>query len=623
MIAAGLPVGAGTDATRVSCYNPWVALSWLTTGRTVGGVRHRTPDQLLDREAALRLYTEGSAWFSGEEDVKGRLAVGRLGDFAVLDRDYFAVPDAEISHVESVLTVVGGRVVHAVGTYEGLAAPLPPHNPLWSPDARFGGYQRRRYRQVPPWPTRGRRSPATSGSRTPRPPGPAVSRTACERRGDVRPPHLAPARRRAARSRRRPAVMSASVVPADVLARPVRGRAEAHTSKRHGVGFWLVALAFLTGMAFSTAPTPLYPLYQQRDGFSVFTVTVVFAVYAVGVVVSLLAAGHLSDRIGRKRVLLPALGVEAFAAVVFLVQPSLPVLLVARLVTGLGVGLITSTATAYLHELHATYRPEAGPGRFEVVSTVANIGGLGGGPLIAGVLAAFVPMPLEVPYVVFLVLLLLSMVGVAAAPATVELSGGRSGFLARGSRDPRTADGAFWRAAGGAFAAFAIFGIFTSVAPGFVAGTLHQPSRLLAGIAVFLVFGAAALAQTATSSVGPGARLAMGLGAEITGVAVLLVGMLTVSFAAFLTGGVIAGAGAGVLFKSAIGQVAASTSAESRSGALSRLFLVAYLGLIVPALATGVAVLFVPAKVALLWFAVGLAALVAVLAVTGTRAARR
>lgn len=143
MLAAGLPVGAGTDATRVSSYNPWVSLSWLVTGRTVGGVRYRTPNQLLARETALRLYTEGSAWFSGEQEDKGRISVGRLADFAILDRDYFAVPDREIAHIESVLTVVGGRVVHAVGIYEGIAAPLPPHNPAWSPDAHFHGYQRR------------------------------------------------------------------------------------------------------------------------------------------------------------------------------------------------------------------------------------------------------------------------------------------------------------------------------------------------------------------------------------------------------------------------------------------------------------------------------------------------
>ena len=142
MLSAGIPVGAGTDATRASSYNPWLSLWWLVTGRTVGGVPLRTPDQLLDRETALRLYTEGSAWFSSEDGTKGRISPGQLADLAILDRDYFTVPDDEISRIESVLTVVGGRIVHAADTYEGLAAPLPPLEPEWAPHRTYGSYQR-------------------------------------------------------------------------------------------------------------------------------------------------------------------------------------------------------------------------------------------------------------------------------------------------------------------------------------------------------------------------------------------------------------------------------------------------------------------------------------------------
>ena len=161
----------------------------------------------------------------------------------------------------------------------------------------------------------------------------------------------------------------------------------------YDTGFWLIALVFVTGMAFSTVPTPLYPLYQARDGFSTFTVTVVFAVYVIGVLTSLLLAGQVSDLVGRKKVLTVALALELVAAALFLVEPPLPVLLVARLVTGLGVGLLTPTATAYLHDLHEARR-RGGPGqRFEIVSTAANIGGLGVGPLAAGVLAQYLTSP--------------------------------------------------------------------------------------------------------------------------------------------------------------------------------------------------------------------------------------
>src|SRR5579863_434173 len=136
-------------------------------------------------------------------------------------------------------------------------------------------------------------------------------------------------------------------------------------------GFWIAAGAFLTAMAFSTIPTPLYGLYQQRDHFSAFIVTVVFAVYAVGVIPSLLLAGHVSDWVGRRRVLVPALAIEVVAAVLFLVWPALPGIIVARFVSGVGIGMITATATAHLRDLNARSRPGGGTGRFEVVSTAA------------------------------------------------------------------------------------------------------------------------------------------------------------------------------------------------------------------------------------------------------------
>jgi hypothetical protein len=133
MLEMGLPVGGGTDATRVASYDPWVALYWLTTGKTVGGLALYGEDNVLSREDALRVWTHGSAWFSGEADVKGTLAPGRYADLAVLSADYMSVPPEEIRHINAVLTVTGGRVVHGAGDYEGLAPPLPPASPGWSP----------------------------------------------------------------------------------------------------------------------------------------------------------------------------------------------------------------------------------------------------------------------------------------------------------------------------------------------------------------------------------------------------------------------------------------------------------------------------------------------------------
>ena len=140
MLAEGVPVGAGTDATRVASYNPWVALSWLVTGRTVGGLALYGEENLLEREQALRLWTQGSAWFSGDEATKGTLKVGQLADFSILSSDFFRVDDHQIADITSLLTVVGGRIVHSDGDFEGLAAPLPPAMPDWSPVNTFGGY---------------------------------------------------------------------------------------------------------------------------------------------------------------------------------------------------------------------------------------------------------------------------------------------------------------------------------------------------------------------------------------------------------------------------------------------------------------------------------------------------
>jgi predicted amidohydrolase YtcJ len=141
MLRSGLPVGAGTDATRVASYNPWVSLSWLVTGKTVGGLRLSRASQTLDREQALRLWTEANTWFSGEGGKKGQIKVGQLADLAVLSDDYFNVADDRIADITSVLTLLGGRPVHASGDFSNLAPPLPSAMPDWSPVNYYGGYQ--------------------------------------------------------------------------------------------------------------------------------------------------------------------------------------------------------------------------------------------------------------------------------------------------------------------------------------------------------------------------------------------------------------------------------------------------------------------------------------------------
>lgn len=140
MLQAGVPVGAGTDATRVSSYNPWVALYWLSAGKTVGGQQLYDDATKLSRETALELYTKGSAWFSSEQDSKGSIKTGQLADLAVLDADYFDVPEEAIKHIESILTIVGGKIVYSSNEFSHLSPAPIPVLPDWSPVKQFGGY---------------------------------------------------------------------------------------------------------------------------------------------------------------------------------------------------------------------------------------------------------------------------------------------------------------------------------------------------------------------------------------------------------------------------------------------------------------------------------------------------
>jgi predicted amidohydrolase YtcJ len=148
MLQMGIPVGAGTDATRVASYNPWVSLYWLVAGKTVGGTSLYPEANRLDRMEALRRYTRGSAWFSGEEEKKGAIAPGQLADLAVLSADYFSVPEEEIKGIESVLTMVGGKVVYGAAEFTGLAPPPLPVLPDWSPVKAYGGYHQARQHEA-------------------------------------------------------------------------------------------------------------------------------------------------------------------------------------------------------------------------------------------------------------------------------------------------------------------------------------------------------------------------------------------------------------------------------------------------------------------------------------------
>ncbi|MFD7153148.1 MFS transporter [Kribbella sp. NPDC059898] len=372
----------------------------------------------------------------------------------------------------------------------------------------------------------------------------------------------------------------------------------------HAPGFWVIAAAFLTTMAFSTIPTPLYAIYQQRDGFPTYVITVIFASYAVGVMASLYLAGHVSDWLGRRRVALLAVLAEALSAAIFLIWPAVPGLLIARFVCGVGVGVLTATATAHLSELRQIARPGEDPSRSALISSMVNLGGLAFGPLVGGLLAQYVDAPLQRPYEIFLVLLLLSAVGIALVPETVERLEERPAYRPQRVALPSAARPLFFASAIGAFAAFAIFGLFTSLAPTFLAGVLHHTSRLLAGVVTFAVFIAGAGSQVVFARMSRPRQLRLGLVAMSAGLVGVAVGGLLPNLWLFVVGGIVAGAGVGLVFRGAVATAAALADPSSRGEVLAALFLIAYAGLAIPVLAIGLGIALLPAQVALLIFSV-------------------
>jgi hypothetical protein len=399
-----------------------------------------------------------------------------------------------------------------------------------------------------------------------------------------------------------------------------RGEAVSGRSRHHSFGFWVAALAFLVNMGFSAVPTPLYALYQRRDHFSTFTVTIVYAVYAVGVIGSLFLGGHVSDWVGRKRVFVPALLVNVVSASVFLLAPSLPGLLAARVISGVSVGLTTATATAYLAELHTGIFGSESPRRAQVVATAANLGGIGVGPLVAGLLAQFAPLPLRLPYVVFAAVLVLLAVLVALAPETAPPQSPRAVWRPQRIAVPVHARGAFLAATAAGAASFAVYGVFNSIAPSLLSGTLHENSPAVSGAVAFAAFAAGAVAQIALNRTGMLLTLRVSRYVLLPGLVMIVGGMWLASLAVFVIGGAVTGAGAGLLFRGALVAAGASAPSGARAEVLAGYFLGAYVGLSLPVVGLGVATRYFAAKDVMVVFVVIIA--VAVIGSVGSTISR-
>ncbi|MET0821517.1 MAG: MFS transporter [Aeromicrobium sp.] len=348
--------------------------------------------------------------------------------------------------------------------------------------------------------------------------------------------------------------------------------------------FVVVVLAFLVTMIGTTLPTPMYGVYQQRLGFSLTTITVVFAMYAFGVLAALLVFGRWSDALGRRPLLLAGLATSLLSDVVFLLADATWVLLVARVVSGVSAGIYVGTATAAVIEA----APERWRSRAPLVATAANIGGLGLGPVIAAALVAAFPWPVHLTFAVHAVAALLVLALLSQVPETVDVTPGARPQLQRPSV-PASARTTFVGAGIAGFAGFAVCGLFTAVSPSFVGEAVDDPHPLVSVSVVFALFAASVLAQVVWH------RLPTDTGVNL-GCVLLTAGMLmfTVSLSQewlwlMLAAAVVAGAGQGISFSKGLSAVLQRVGAHERAGTTSAFFVVAYVAISVPVIGSGIA----------------------------------
>jgi MFS family permease len=357
--------------------------------------------------------------------------------------------------------------------------------------------------------------------------------------------------------------------------------------RRYRSGFWLVAYAFLVVMAFATLPSPLYGLYRTRDHLSALMITVIYAIFAAGTIVMLRTVRPIAARIGRRGAMVSAVVTMMVAAGLLAAWKALPGLLIGRLLTGASVGLAAGTAITYLIELRLGADPNAPMTRARTIGTSVNVGALGIGPLIAGLLAQWGKLQLTLPYLVILALGAIALIGLRIVPET-------------GAPTPQPPTNKPTRlrsvrlpipAAAGTLAAFSANGLFAGLSGLFLATTLHHPSHALSGATLCLVFSSGVVSQLATVKLQASRVLALGSISMVLGLVLLVVSVrLSVpNLALFLIGGALIGGGAGAVFKGTTGIVLEASAPENRLAMTSDLLIALFVGLSVPVVGAGIA----------------------------------
>ncbi len=353
-------------------------------------------------------------------------------------------------------------------------------------------------------------------------------------------------------------------------------------------GFWGLALAFLTVTAGGTLPIPLWGPYADTFGFSPDLIVLIFAAYSLGTLSALLFFGGLSDLVGRRPVALAGIGLGMASSALFLLADEVAMLMIARVLSGLSVATVAAAATAYLVELN----PGSDRETATRVSTAANLGGLGVGPLLAGVLAQYATYPLRLSYWVHIALLLVAALLVLRAPETIERRGSLS-LRPHSLQVPEAMRSLFITVAIAVVAVFAVFGLFSAVPGRFVSDELGSESLLLVGVTVFAMFAGASLAQLFVVRIGAARAMLIGLTILPLGLGALVLALVTTSIVLFVVSAVLAGIGGGLSFVGGLSQLNDEAPEERRGEVVASILLVAYSSLSVPVLGLALATQFV------------------------------
>lgn len=383
------------------------------------------------------------------------------------------------------------------------------------------------------------------------------------------------------------------------------------------IAFWLAAYAFAVVILGTAVPTPLYAIYQRQWHFSAAVLTLIFAVYAAAVLATLLLVGQSSDQAGRKPVMTAALGFSAVSTVVFIFASSPGWLYPARILSGISAGLMTGAATAALTEMTR----ESDARRASLAATAVNTGAAALGPLMAGLFAQYLPQPTVTVFQVYLGLLAAAALTLAFIPETVTR---RERLSLRFSGLEVPADGRreFIAAGVAAFAAFAVNGLFASLAPDFTTAMLHHPNYAVAGAVTCVFFAAGTVAAVSLGRFNSRPVLLAGLSLSLPGLALIVAGISTASLALFLIAAAVTGSAYGALAIGSLSTANRLASPETRAQAISTYFLFAYTGLAIPVIGVGVAADHVGDFRAVLGCSIVLA-LLCVLAAAGISGGRR